>query len=230
MLELKKNEIDFDKLVLYIYNKFNLIHNKMIAHNRNKIIISIGLFTALTVGGAYIKIPLPHVPVTLQTFFVIMSGNLLGYKYGTISQISYLILGLIGLPIFAYGGGLGYVFQPTFGFLIGYPIAAFTIGLLLKVFFLNQNKYQQGQVRTILKIICADFIGVLVIFFCGLSYLYLNIKYNLYLKIDSASVAGLNFKNMVTSVVFLFLPIDILKVFLASWVTLKLNKHSVSIV
>ncbi|HEX9974443.1 MAG TPA: biotin transporter BioY [bacterium] len=199
----------------------------MIIYNRNRIIISIGLFTALTAVGAYIKIPLPHVPVTLQTFFVIMSGNLLGWRYGTISQMSYLVLGLIGLPIFAYGGGPGYIFQPSFGFLLGYPIAAFTIGLLLNLSFSNHKYNVIERIRPVLRIIFADLIGVLIIFITGLSYLYLNIKYNLYLNIESATVAGLNFKNVLQSVILLFFPVDLLKVILASWVTLKLNKQSI---
>ncbi len=220
-----KNEIDFDKLVLYIYNKFKLIHKKMIVYNRNRIIISIGLFTALTAVGAYIKIPLPHVPITLQTFFVIMSGNLLGYRYGSISQLSYLVLGLIGLPIFAYGGGPGYIFQPSFGYLLGYPIAAFAIGLLLNLSFSIHKSNVIERIRPIFIILFADLIGILIIFFTGLSYLYLNIKYNLYLNIESATIFGLNFKYALQSVVLLFFPVDLLKIILASWVTLKLKKQ-----
>jgi len=221
-----KNEIDFDKYVLYIYNKFNLIHEKMPIYNRNKIIISIGLFTALTTIGAYIKIPLPHVPVTLQTFFVIMSGNLLGYKHGSISQVSYLVLGLIGLPIFAYGGGPGYIFQPSFGYLLGYPIAAFTIGTLLSLSFSTKKNEDRKRSHTFLKIIFADLVGVLVIFVTGLGYLYLNIKYNLYSNIDSAAFAGLNFKSALNTVILIFLPVDCIKVILATWVTIRLQKHA----
>ncbi|MDZ7264485.1 MAG: biotin transporter BioY, partial [candidate division KSB1 bacterium] len=98
-------------------------------HNRKIILVS--LFAALTAVGAFIKIPLPHIPITLQTLVVIMSGNLLGYKLGTLSQLLYLVVGLLGVPIFAYGGGPGYIFQPSFGYLLGYPVGAFLIGLLV---------------------------------------------------------------------------------------------------
>jgi biotin transporter BioY len=92
--------------------------------NLNKLSLT-ALFAALTAVGAFIKIPLPYVPLTLQTLFVMLAANLLGPKYGSLSQGIYLALGLIGLPIFAQGGGPGYIFQPTFGYLVGYPVGAF---------------------------------------------------------------------------------------------------------
>lgn len=197
----------------------------MIKQNRNRIIIKIGLFTALTAIGAYVKIPLPHVPVTLQTFFVIMAGNLLGYRFGSISQVLYLVLGLMGLPIFAYGGGPGYIFQPTFGYLVGYPIAAFSIGLILKRSDYYSSTGTKQSVPLALTILLADLVGVLIIFLLGLSYLFLNIKYSLYLNISSAAFAGLNFEHAITTVIFIFLPFDCLKVILATWVTLKLKRR-----
>lgn len=89
--------------------------------------IKAALMTALTAVGAYLIIPLPFspVPITLQTFFVLLSGRLLGKKYGPLSQIVYLILGAAGLPIFSGGrGGLGVLAGPTGGFLISFAAAA----------------------------------------------------------------------------------------------------------
>jgi biotin transport system substrate-specific component len=75
---------------------------------------------------------MPPVPFTLQTFFVLMSGLLLGPKYGPLSQVLYVVLGLIGLPIFAGGmGGLQQVFSPSFGFLLGFIAESWLAGLLL---------------------------------------------------------------------------------------------------
>jgi biotin transport system substrate-specific component len=89
-----------------------------------------GLFAALIALGAFIKIPVPYVPFTLQTLFVILAGLLLGSKRGLIAVGTYVILGLIGLPIFTSGGGIGYVLTPTFGYLVGFVIGVFLIGYL----------------------------------------------------------------------------------------------------
>ena len=93
--------------------------------------IKAALMTALTAVGAYLIIPLPFspVPITLQTFFVLLSGRLLGKKYGAVSQIVYLLLGAAGLPIFSGGrGGIGILLGPTGGFLISFIIAAWIAG------------------------------------------------------------------------------------------------------
>lgn len=84
-----------------------------------------GLMTALTAVGAWLKIPFYPVPITLQTLFTLLSGSLLFPKWAAASQSVYLLLGLLGLPVFAGGGGLHYLVQPTFGYLVGLPILAF---------------------------------------------------------------------------------------------------------
>jgi biotin transport system substrate-specific component len=87
--------------------------------------IKAALMAALTAVGAYIIIPIGPVPITLQTFFVLLSGRLLGKKYGVLAQITYLLLGAFGLPIFSGGqGGLGIIAGPTGGFLISFAAAA----------------------------------------------------------------------------------------------------------
>ncbi len=91
------------------------------------------LFAALIVIGAFLKIDIPlplyTMHFTLQWFFVLMAGFLLGSKQGSLSVIVYLLLGLCGLPVFAAGGGMGYILRPTFGFLLGFVFAAYLIGL-----------------------------------------------------------------------------------------------------
>jgi biotin transport system substrate-specific component len=88
-------------------------------------------FAVLTAVGAALTIPTPLVPITLQTFFVLMSGLLLGPKYGPLSQVLYLAMGLAGLPVFAGGtGGIHRVLSPSFGFLLGYPFVSWVTGFL----------------------------------------------------------------------------------------------------
>ena len=97
-----------------------------------KNLILAGLFAALTAVGAFIKIPLPYVPLTMQTAFTGLAGVVLPPHYAALSQLTYLILGLAGLPVFANGGGIGYVAQPTFGYLLAMPLAAFAIARMRK--------------------------------------------------------------------------------------------------
>lgn len=90
------------------------------------------LFTALTALGAFLRIPAPGGPVTLQFFFALTAGLLLGAKWGAVSQLLYVAIGLIGLPVFSLGCGFSYVLQPSFGFVLGLIPAAFAAGFLRK--------------------------------------------------------------------------------------------------
>lgn len=89
-------------------------------------------FAVLTAVGGMLAIPLPFVlPFTMQTFVVIMSGLLLGKRFGPLSQILYIAMGLIGLPVFAKGtGGIHHLLSPTFGFLIGFVLVSWFAGTL----------------------------------------------------------------------------------------------------
>jgi len=87
------------------------------------------LFGAGTAAGAYIMVPIPPVPITLQTLFLYLAGALLGGRLALLSQVVYLLLGIIGLPVFAGGkAGFGVLFGPTGGYLIGFVAAAYVVG------------------------------------------------------------------------------------------------------
>jgi len=90
------------------------------------------LFGALTALGAYILLPVPPVPITLQTLFLYLAAAVLGGALGAWSQIVYLLLGVIGLPVFAGGkAGLGVLTGPTGGYLAGFIPAAWLTGRLI---------------------------------------------------------------------------------------------------
>ena len=73
------------------------------------------LFTALIAIGAFLQIPLPNFDYfTLQFFFVLMAGMLLGARLGALSAALYVLIGLLGIPVFAAGGGISYVLRPSF--------------------------------------------------------------------------------------------------------------------
>ncbi|NOZ60104.1 MAG: biotin transporter BioY [Calditrichaeota bacterium] len=191
-------------------------------------LILTGLFAALTAVGAYLKIPLPGVPITLQTFFVYLSANVLGAYYGALSQILYLLIGLIGIPVFAFGGGPGYLFQPTFGYLLSYPISVFFIGKALNAFRVNRSGSPKKLSHLFLRFVAADLVGVVVIFFFGLGYMYCNLHWGLYLKFNESAASNLlSWKNLLRTTMLIFVPIDLIKVFLASLVSTRLfQKYS----
>jgi biotin transport system substrate-specific component len=94
----------------------------------------VALFTSLTVVGAWFEIPAQPVPFTLQTFFVLMAGAVLGAKNGSISQLTYLLLGVVGIPVFSgFSFGVAKLFGPTGGYLLSFPVAAFAVGSLIKL-------------------------------------------------------------------------------------------------
>lgn len=144
----------------------------------------IGIFAALMVVGAKLSIPTPFgVPITFQLFFCIYAGILLGAKAGFLSQLIYILLGFIGLPVFTVGGGISYVLNPTFGYIIGFAIAPVIVGLLLS------NKKGNSFIR----VLVAASVGFVVIYLIGNVYLYL-VK-DLYLN-KPVSLMGV-FKAMV---------------------------------
>ena len=98
--------------------------------NKTTNLILCSLFTALIAVGAFIKVPVPVVPFTLQFLFTTLAGLLLGSKKGAISVVAYMILGLAGLPIFSEGGGFWYVIKPSFGYIIGFCIGTYVTGLI----------------------------------------------------------------------------------------------------
>jgi len=95
--------------------------------------IGVTSFIILTTLGAYVWIPLPFtpVPITLQTFFVLLSGAVLGGRLGAISQLGYWVIGGLGLPLFAGASfGVSSLIGPTGGYLIGFIVASWMVGRL----------------------------------------------------------------------------------------------------
>lgn len=102
-----------------------------------KLLLS-ALFAALTAACSFLSVPLPFspVPINLATLSVFLAGGLLGFKYGSLSQLVYLILGAAGIPVFHnFTSGIGVLAGPTGGYIVGYVVAAFLIGLILHFFY-----------------------------------------------------------------------------------------------
>jgi biotin transport system substrate-specific component len=96
------------------------------------------MFVALMAVGANITSIAPFlvvggVPITLQTFFAILAGVVLGSRLGAIAMMVYAFVGLVGVPVFAqFGGGFGSFLKPTFGFIVSYVFTAFVTGYIIE--------------------------------------------------------------------------------------------------
>ena len=121
-----------------------------------------GLFTALIAVGAFIRIPLPAIPFTMQILFVCLAAMLMGNKAAWPAFI-YMVLGLIGLPIFAKGGGFWYIFQPSFGYIPGFILGAYLGGYIV-------DKNPKNSYK---KYILAGFITIAAAYACGMVYYWL---------------------------------------------------------
>lgn len=98
-------------------------------------LVFIAMFTALISVCSQISIPLGPVPFTLQTMAVYITAAMLGWKRGTISILLYLLIGLIGVPVFAgFSGGFASVVSPAFGYIIGFILTIIVVGLSTKFF------------------------------------------------------------------------------------------------
>lgn len=98
-----------------------------------RIVFWTAAFTVSTALAAQVRIPLPGtpVPITLQTFFVLLAGLMLGRTWGAVSMGGYLLLGMVGLPIFSSGGaGTAHLLGATGGYLLAYPAAVYLTGWL----------------------------------------------------------------------------------------------------
>ncbi len=130
---------------------------------RTRNLILCALFVALIAVGAFIRIPVPVVPFTLQFLFTMLAGLLLGPRLGAASVGIYIVLGLVGLPVFAEGGGFSYIFKPSFGYIIGFAVAAYVTGAIA-------NRVARPGYK---RLLAANFLGLFIVYAFGMVYYYL---------------------------------------------------------
>lgn len=160
------------------------------------------MFGALTAIGSLVVIPLQPLPITLQTLFTGLAGILFGGYTAALSQIIYVLLGVIGLPVFAGGkAGLGTLLGPSGGYLIGFIAGAYIIGRIVES---NENP---GLIRILVALVS----GTLVIYILGTIQLAIVTKFSLV-------------KSLMVGVVP-FLPGDALKIAISAWLGIKLRRY-----
>lgn len=143
--------------------KENVKNNPLVASFskiRNSELFWVFTFTVLTFLSAQVEIPTQPVPFTLQTMLVLLAGAFLGSRNGAYSQIAYLVLGIIGLPVYAgFSFGIAKIFGPTGGYLLSFPFAAYLVGYILE------------KKNSTLALIISFVFGQLLILFVGAAFL-----------------------------------------------------------
>lgn len=162
----------------------------------------IGVVTAVIVIMAQISIPMPlGVPMTMQTFAITLAGIILGSKKGAVASLIYVLLGAVGVPVFAnFSGGYQLLVGPTGGFIISFPIMAFIIGLGVEY----KNRFKGCFTFCLILGTCINYLFG-VVMFCIIMH-------------STVWVA-------LTACVLPFIPTAILKAILASILGLNLRKR-----
>lgn len=165
--------------------------------------VLVAIIPALMAATATVSIPLGALPaITLQTMFVFIAGLLLRKDLAFLSMVVYIILGVIGLPVFAGGtGGAGIILGPTGGFIIAFPIAAYLTSVFKHVIILN-NEY--------ISLFGLMFIINLIIYMIGGSYFMYSLDWNL---LSTVALFGT------------YIPGDILKIIAAIYVYVNIRSH-----
>lgn len=178
---------------------FNIGHisRKVDTHLTTRDFSYAALFAALSAVSAQVTIPLPFVPLTLQVAVALLAGFVLGRRVGALSQIVYIIMGVAGLPVFsARQGGPGVLVGPTGGYIVGFVLAAYLVGL---VYEQVDKKGMTGLAEYVASAL-AMLLGLVAIYVPGV----------LVLSWHTGSVG-----TAISIGVVAFLPADLIKAFIA---------------
>ena len=167
---------------------------------KTRSLVLAAVFSSLIAVGAFIRIPLPFLSFSLQTLFVALASILLERRWAVISVLIYIAVGLAGFPVFSTGGGIGYIVQPSFGFLIGFVLWVFVAGTL----------NARLKKKTVMRLWGIQIIGVLIMYAVALPYYALIMRFY---QGDPMSAAAL-----FTYCFAATCPGDILKGWLAAWI------------
>jgi biotin transport system substrate-specific component len=167
---------------------------------RAALVVGFALLTAL---GAQVRIPLPFtpVPISLQTFAVLLAGLALGGGLGALSQAVYVVLGTLGAPVFAGGVGTAWLFGPTGGYLIGFVLAALLVGQLSRALDVRHRPWR------LLGVLAA---GIVAVYVPGVIWL--------------ALLTGMGLEKAVVVGALPFVPGDVLKALLAATIWMRLPR------
>ncbi|MBD5560764.1 MAG: biotin transporter BioY [Clostridia bacterium] len=168
-------------------------------NERTRSMVLAAVFSALIAVGAFIRIPLPFLSFSLQTLFVALADIVLGRRWAVVSVLVYIAVGLAGFPVFSTGGGIGYIVQPSFGFLIGFVLWVWISGSIV----------ERLQNPTAGRLFAAQLAGVFSMYAVALPYYYLIMTFYQGDPISAATLFTYCFLSTA--------PGDVLKSWLAAW-------------
>lgn len=168
-------------------------------------IVLVALFAALIAACSFIQIPVGPVPFTLQTFAVFVTAGLLGTKRGTLSVIVYILLGAVGIPVFAGSGGIGVLAGSAGGYITGFIFTAIIIGVI------TSHISPKSVPANIAVLIVAMILGDVVCFTLG--------------TIQFMIVTGTNLVVSLSYCVTPFIVPDLVKIVLAAVIVNRLKKY-----
>lgn len=171
---------------------------------RSRDMVLVALFAGLTAVGAFIKIPIGPAPISLQNFFSLMAGALLGARSGAMSQAVYLGMGLMGVPVFTSGGGLSYLMSPTFGFLVGFVLCAWTVG-----------RWMESRDYSMLNFFIGSTMGCVLVYALGVPWMYMILT--------KVSGVEMGFLRALKVGCLVFIPGDLVKIIAVSWLASKIT-------
>lgn len=169
--------------------------------------VYIGIFAAIIAVCSWLSIPIGTVPITLQTMAVCITAGLLGAKKGTLTVIIYILLGAIGVPVFAgFSSGFGYILGATGGYMVGFVFTALTVGIAVQFFG-----------KKLLVYLISMIIGIFACYIFGTAWFI--IVYN-----KSAITAESVLSALSLCVVPYIVP-DLIKAFVAAFLCTRLYKY-----
>lgn len=172
--------------------------------SKTKSLVLCALFAALTAVCSQIALTLPitQVPFNLATLAVFLAGGLLGASAGFVSLLVYVLMGAIGIPVFAqFSGGFQILIGPTGGYIVGFVVGAWVTGLVAERFA------KRGFFVYVLAMVC----GLIACYALGTVWYMFLTKINLTVALMSCVIP--------------FLPVDALKIILAAFLCTRLHKH-----
>ena len=189
-------------------NKSTLDKNIKLQKRKSRTLrlVLIAIFVALIAVGAFIKFPIGIVPVSMQCAMCVLCALILGAKDGVATIAIYLIMGLVGIPIFTAGGGFTYVLQPTFGYLLGY-IVAVPVGAIVA-----RGVHNTARPK-LWRLLLGALTVLAILYTFGVFYMYLMLNYYLGSAIDMS-------KAWLTGAA-VFLPTDCMWCIVASLIAYK---------